>query len=197
MTFALILIATATIAALNALRGSGFGWLRPVIGAAAGLASWFAGSPIIAAAILAGGLWLWLTQPWGRWYMLGQGARELSGSPNWWEKPIERLADKAFPKHRDLADALAWLISGTAFALPLAVFASPFWLVLTPITIAVYAASLAAITVGPHVRVGEAGKGALIGLMAVLLAGCAVPYREPKPDWAGVSREVGRILNER
>jgi hypothetical protein len=197
MTFALILIATATIAALNALRGSGLGWLRPVVGAAAGGASYLAGSPIIAAAILAGGLWLWLTQPWGRWYMLGQGARELSGSPNWWERPIESIADRAFPKHHDRADALAWLISGTAFALPLIVFASPFWLVLTPATVAIYAASLAVITLGPHVRVGEAGKGALIGLMAVLLAGCAVPYREPQPDWAGVSREVGRILNER
>jgi hypothetical protein len=197
MTFALILIATATIAALNALRGSGQGWMRPVVGAAAGLASYLAGSPIIAAAIVAGGVWLWLTQPWGRWYMLGQGDRAWAGSPNWWEKPIEQLADRVFPKHRDRADALAWFISGTAFALPLIVLASPFWLALTPITIGIYAASLAAITVGPHVRVGEAGKGALIGLLAVLLAGCAVPYREPQPDWAGVSREVGRILNER
>jgi hypothetical protein len=195
MTFALILIATATIAALNALRGSGQGWLRPVVGAAAGLASYLAGSPIITAAILAGGVWLWLTQPWGRWYMLGQGEREWSGSPNWWEKPIEQLADRAFPNHRDRADALAWLISGTAFALPLAVFASPFWLALTPITIGIYAASLAAVTVGPHVRVGEAGKGALIGLMAVILAGCAAPQREP--NWGAISREVGRSINQR
>jgi hypothetical protein len=195
MTFALILIATATIAALNALRGSGQGWMRPVVGAAAGLASYLAGSPIITAAIVAGGVWLWLTQPWGRWYMLGQGARELSGSPNWWEKPIERLADKAFPKHRDRADALAWLISGTAFALPLAVLASPFWLALTPITIGIYAASLAAVKIGPHVRVGEAGKGALIGLLAVILAGCAAPQREP--NWGAISREVGRSINQR
>jgi hypothetical protein len=197
MTFALILIATATIAALNALRGSGQGWMRPVVGAAAGLASYLAGSPIITAGIVAGGVWLWLTQPWGRWYTLGQDDRALSGSANAWEKPIERIADRAFLNHRDRADALAWFISGTVFALPLIVLASPFWLVLTPITIAIYAVSLAVITLGPHVRVGEAGKGALIGLMAVLLAGCAVPYREPQPDWAGVSREVGRILNER
>jgi len=190
------LISAITCAALNALRGSGFGWLRPVVGAAAGGASYLAGSPIIAAAILAGGLWLWLTQPWGRWYMLGQGDRAWAGSPNWWEKPIEQLADRAFPKHRDRADALAWLISGTAFALPLAVFASPFWLVLTPATVAIYAASLAAVKIGPHVRVGEAGKGALIGLLAVMLAGCAVPYREPQPDWGGISREVGRIINQ-
>jgi hypothetical protein len=189
------IIAAATCAALNSLRGSGAGWLRPVIGAAAGLASWFAGSPIITAAIVAGGLWLWLTQPWGRWYTLGQGERDWSGSPDAWEKPIEQLADRAFPKHRDRADALAWLISGTVFALPLAVFASPFWLVLTPATVAIYAAALATITLGPHVRVGEAGKGALIGLLAVLLAGCAVPYREPQPDWGGISREVGRNLN--
>jgi hypothetical protein len=189
------LISALVCAALNAVRGSGLGWLRPVVGAAAGLASWFAGSPIITAAIVAGGLWLWLTQPWGRWYALGQVDRDLSGSPNAWEKPIEQLADRAFPKHRDRADALAWLISGTAFALPLAVFASPFWLALTPITIGIYAASLAAVTLGPHVRVGEAGKGAMIGLLAVILAGCAAPQREP--NWGAISREVGRSINQR
>jgi hypothetical protein len=189
------LISAIVCAALNAVRGSGLGWLRPVVGAVAGLASWFAGSPIITAAIVAGGLWLWLTQPWGRWYALGQVDRDLSGSPNAWEKPIEQLADRAFPKHRDRADALAWLISGTAFALPLAVFASPFWLALTPITIGIYAASLAAVTVGPHVRVGEAGKGALIGLLAVILAGCAAPQREQ--NWGAISREVGRSINQR
>jgi hypothetical protein len=185
----------AALAVINAVRGSGLGWLRPVIGAAAGLASWLAGSPIITAAIVAGGLWLWLTQPWGRWYTLGQVDRDLSGPANPWEKPIERLADRAFPKRRDCADALAWLISGTAFALPLAVFASPFWLALTPITIGIYAASLAAVTVGPHVRVGEAGKGALIGLLAVMLAGCAVP--RDRTDWGAISREVGRSINQR
>ena len=196
MTLALItIIAAATCAALNAIRGSGLGWLRPVIGAAAGLASWFAGSPIITAAIVAGGLWLWITQPWGRWYALGQVERDLSGPANWWEKPIEQVADRAFPKHRGRADALAWLISGTVFALPLIVFASPFWLALTPITIGIYAASLAAITVGPHVRVGEAGKGAIIGLLAVILAGCAAPQREP--NWGAISREVGRSINQR
>ncbi len=189
------LISAIVCATLNAGRGSGLGWLRPVIGVAAGMASWFAGSPIITASIVAGGLWLWLTQPWGRWYTLGQVDRDLSGSANRWEKPIEQLADRAFPERRDLADALAWLISGTAFALPLAVFASPFWLALTPITIGIYAASLAAVTVGPHVRVGEAGKGALIGLLAVMLAGCAVP--RDRTDWGGVSREVGRSINQR
>ena len=194
MTWWLIAFASmAVVAIINAVRGSGLGWLRPVVGAAAGGAAWLAGSPIIAAAIVAGGLWLWLTQPWGRWYLLGQGARDWSGSPNWWEKPIERIADRVFPKHRDRADALAWLISGTAFALPLIVFASPFWLVLTPATVAIYAASLKAVTIGPHVRVGEAGKGALIGLLAVILAGCAVPQRQP--DWAGVAHETGRIVN--
>jgi hypothetical protein len=196
MTLALItIIAAATCAALNALRGSGFGWLRPVIGAAAGLASYLAGSPIITAAIVAGGLWLWLTQPWGRWYTLGQADRALSGPANWWEQIIERVADRVFPDDRDRADALAWLISGTAFALPLVVLASPFWLALTPITIGIYAASLAAVTVGPHVRVGEAGKGALIGLLAVILAGCATPQREP--NWGAISHEVGRNINSR
>ena len=185
----------AIVSALNAVRGSGLGWLRLVVGAVAGGAAWLAGSPIITAAILAGGLWLWLTQPWGRWYTLGQADRDLSGSPNAWEKPIEQIADRVFPKHRDRADALAWIISGTVFALPLAVFASPFWLMLTPATVAIYAASLAAVKIGPHVRVGEAGKGALIGLLAVILAGCAAPRHNT--DWGGISREVGRNINQR
>lgn len=30
-------------------------------------------------------------------------------------------------------------------------------------------------------------------LLAVILAGCAVPQRQP--DWAGVARETGRIVN--
>jgi hypothetical protein len=189
------IISVIVCAALNAVRGSGLGWLRPVVGAAAGGAAWLAGSPIITAAILAGGLWLWLTQPWGRWYTLGQADRDLSGAPNAWEKPIEQIADRAFPKHRDRADALAWIISGTVFALPLAVFASPFWLMLTPATVAIYAASLAAVKIGPHVRVGEAGIGALIGLLAVILAGCAAPRHNT--DWGGISREVGRNINQR
>ena len=185
----------AIVSALNAVRGSGLGWLRLVVGAVAGGAAWLAGSPIITAAILAGGLWLWLTQPWGRWYTLGQADRDLSGPPNAWEKPIEQIADRVFPKHRDRADALAWIISGTVFALPLAVFASPFWLMLTPATVAIYAASLAVVKIGPHVRVGEAGKGALIGLLAVILAGCAAPRHNT--DWGGISREVGRNINQR
>jgi len=36
---------------------------------------------------------------------------------------------------------------------------------------------------------------ALIALLAVILAACAVPYREPAPDWGGISREVGKIIN--
>jgi hypothetical protein len=185
----------AIVSALNAVRGSGLGWLRLVVGAVAGGAAWLAGSPIITAAIVAGGLWLWLTQPWGRWYTLGQADRDLSGPANWWEQMIERVADKVFPDDRDRADALAWIISGTVFALPLAVFASPFWLMLTPATVAIYAASLAAVKIGPHVRVGEAGKGALIGLLAVILAGCAAPRHNT--DWGGISREVGRNINQR
>lgn len=183
----------AALATLNAFRGSGLGWLRPVVGVVAGLAAWLAGSPIIAAAILAGGLWLWLTQPWGRWYLLGQGARDWSGSPNWWEKPIERIADRVFPKHRDRADALAWLISGTVFAIPLAVFSSPWWLILAPATVAIYAVTLRFFKTGPHVRAAEIAKGAFIGAIVILLVGCAAPQREP--DWGTISREVGRAIN--
>ena len=192
MIWLLAIASMVTLATLNALRGSGFGWMRPVVGAAAGLAAWLAGSPIITSGIVAAGLWLWLTQPWGRWYMLGQGERVWSGPANWWEKPIERIADRAFPNHRGRADALAWLISGTAFALPLFVFASPFWLVLTPLAIAIYAASLAAITISQYARVAEIGKGALIGLLAVILAGCA----QPRNHWADVSRGVAIVVDQ-
>jgi hypothetical protein len=192
MTLVLTIVAAAACAALNALRGSGQGWMRPVVAAAAGLASWLAGSPILTSGIVAAGLWLWLTQPWGRWYMLGQGERELSGPANWWEKPIEQIADRAFPNHRDRADALAWLISGTAFALPLIVLASPLWLVLTPLAIAIYAVALSGLSVGAHVRVSEAGKGALIGLLAVLLAGCA----QPRNHWADVSSGVAIVTDK-
>jgi hypothetical protein len=40
-----------------------------------------------------------------------------------------------------------------------------------------------------------AGKGAIIGLLAVILAGCAAPQREP--NWGAISREVGRTINQR
>jgi hypothetical protein len=185
--------AASVCAVLNTLRGSGQGWMRPVVGGAAGLASWLAGSPVLAASIVAAGLWFWLTQPWGRWYMLGQGNREWSGPPNWWERPIERIADRAFSGRQDRADALAWAISGTAFALPLVVLASPLWLVLTPLAIAIYAATLSGLTVGDHVRVSEAGKGALIGLLAVVLAGCA----QPRDYWGGVAGGVGQVLRDK
>jgi PBP1b-binding outer membrane lipoprotein LpoB len=35
----------------------------------------------------------------------------------------------------------------------------------------------------------------IIAMLAVILAGCAAPYREPQPDWGAISREVGRIIN--
>lgn len=192
MIWLLAIVSMAALATLNALRGSGFGWMRPVVGVAAGLAAWLAGSPIVTAAIVAGGIWLWLTQPWGRWYMLGQGERDWSGFAIWWELPIERFADRVCPNHRDRADALAWLISGTAFALPLVIFASPFWLVLTPATVAIYAATLIVFKIGLHVRMGEAGKGALIGLLAVLLAGCA----QPQSRWTDLTRGVSAVIDK-
>jgi hypothetical protein len=189
MIWLITIASMVALAVLNALRGSGQGWMRPVVGVAAGVAAWLAGSPIITAGIVAGGLWLWLTQPWGRWYMLGQGERDWSGSPNWLEKPIERFTDDIYPDQRSLSDALAWLISGTLFALPLIVLASPFWLFLTPLTIGIYAASLAVVTLGPHVRVGEAGKGALIGLLTVILAGCGAV--QCGLDWGVITSSLG------
>ena len=41
-----------------------------------------------------------------------------------------------------------------------------------------------------------AATNILAGIVAFALAGCAVPYREPTPDWGGISREVGRIINQ-
>jgi hypothetical protein len=38
-------------------------------------------------------------------------------------------------------------------------------------------------------------KGAIISLLAVLIAGCAAPQREP--NWGAISHEVGRTINQR
>lgn len=191
----ILIIALATAlacGAVNALRGSGQGWLRPVVALVAGLGHLAATEQLAPSLIIAAGLWLWLSQPWGRWYNLGHGERAWSGPPNQWEAAIEQIADRAFPGQRDRADALSWLISGTVFALPLVALSSPWWLVLTPATIGIYAFALREASMGPHVRAGEIWKGAMIGLIAVLLAGCAQPRQ---PDWAGVAREAGRIVS--
>jgi hypothetical protein len=198
MTYLFVVIALVTAAAcalVNAIRGGGQGWMRPIVGIVAGLGHLAVTMQIIPSVIITAGIWLWLTQPWGRWYTLGHGARELSGAPNRWEKPIERIADQLFSEQRGKADALAWLMSGTVFALPLIIFSSLWWLILTPATVCIYALSIKLVSMGPHVRVGEIVKGAAIGLIAVLLVGCAVPYREPQPDWGGITREVGRNIN--
>lgn len=193
MMLLIAFITAIACAVINAVRGSGQGWLRPVVGLAAGLGHYATTLQPVPSLIIAAGLWLWLSQPWGRWYCLGHGERAWSGPPNAWETPIERVADRVFPKRRGLADALAWLMSGTVFALPLAVFSSPWWLVLTPATVAIYAVAMRLVKIGQHVRAGEVGKGALIGVIAILLVGCASPQREP--DWGAISREVGRTIN--
>lgn len=92
---------------LNAIRGGGQGWMRPVVGLAAGLFAFAAGETLHGSGIIAAGIWLWLTQPWGRWYMIGAGERDWSNGANAWEAPIERFADRVFPNHRSRADALA------------------------------------------------------------------------------------------
>ena len=179
-------------AVANAFRGSGAGWLRPVIGALAGAGALAATGNIVPALIVAGGVWLWLMQPWGQWYAFGwRPDRPLSQ----YESQIERIARIAVKNEPGLS-ITAWSISATLFSLPLAVLASPWWLLLGPLSVLLYNITFRFAGQGPHVRYGEISKGALIGLMAVMLAGCAVPYREPAPDWGGISREVGRIINQ-
>ncbi len=189
-TFIIAILSAAICSTLNAFRGAGAGWLRPVIGLAAGAAASLAGASPVHALVTAAGIWLWLAQPWGRWYLLGQGSRMLSGPPSKWEAAIEAIADRVVQPASGWANALCWLIGGTAFALPL-IALSPWWLALTPLTIWFYSLALRFKGVGPHVRWGEGAKGALIGLLAVLLAGCAQPQ---EPDWRGIALEVGQII---
>lgn len=189
MTAALAIGAALVIGALHALRGAGAQWLRFVIAALAGLAGFMAGlSPLVAMAQGAGVL-VFLVQPWGRWYMLGAGERAWAGPPSGYETAIERIVDRLYPPrtrqltHSARADALAWLISAGLFTLPLAALVSPWWMILPPATVALYALALMLAGLGPHARLAEAAKGALIGLLAVLLAGCAQPHRSGAIWW--------------
>ncbi|UNJ22067.1 hypothetical protein [Microcystis phage vB_MweS-yong2] len=181
MTALLAITSALAIGALHAIRGGGAQWLRFVIAGLAGLAGFAAGLAPLLAAAQSGGVLLYLVQPWGRWYMLGAGDRGWSGPPGRYEAALERLADRLYPPrapqltHSARADALAWLISASLFALPLAALVSPWWIIIAPATVGLYGLALMLAGLGPHVRLAEAAKGAIIGLLAVLLAGCAQP----------------------
>ncbi len=47
-----------------------------------------------------------------------------------------------------------------------------------------------------HVRLAETIKGALIGVLLILLAGCAAPHPERRlkssePDWGQIAKHIG------
>jgi hypothetical protein len=189
------LASAAAFGALHAVRGAGHQWLRWLMAGGAGGLTWaLAPADLIGAVMTGAGLFGFLVQPWGRWYTLGAGERIWAGPPSSYEAVLERFADRIFPPRREgvgsaRADALAWAISASLFVLPLAVLASPWWAMLPVLMIATYALALMYVGCGPHVRVGEAATGAVIGAMIVLLAGCA-----PQPSSGDLWREVPPVL---
>jgi len=206
MFYAILIASMALTGLANALRGAGLGgsssnYLRPVVGLCAGAASFAVSGHLIPSALLAAFIWLFLTQPWGRWFMIGEGARELSfaGSESarrieqYWEIPIERITDRIFEYRSGWSDAAAWLISASVFALPMTILLSPWWALMPPLMILIYIIGVAALTIKHHVRPCEAATGALIGAMAVLIAGCAPP---PK-HWTDITNGVGQIIKDR
>jgi hypothetical protein len=192
MTMIVIIVTAALCGLVHWLRGQYAGGLRFAVGGAAGAGAAFASADWIAGAMTAVGVLVFLLQPWGRWFSLGNRPRDLAGEPSWYEALIERAANMV--KDRFSSDALAWWLSATLFVLPLATLVSPLWLVLPPVMIAIYAGFWSIDQRLPKqnpIPWSEAATGLLIGALAVLLAGCAAPERQP--DWGGIAREIGNI----
>lgn len=191
VTAFLTVFSAITFAALNAFRGAGNQWLRYVIAVAAGAVTYFAGGSILISAMTGAFMFVYFIQPWGRWYTLNRVERDINPQDQY-EKTIESISD--FGERR--RDWLAWLISGSLFTLPLTVLASLWWALLPVVTVLIYEIVWRINKDNPNtIRVGELVKGFAVGILCVLLAGCAVPYREPQPDWGGITREVGRNIN--
>lgn len=193
MTVALAILSAAIMAVLNAVRGSGYQWLRFVIAAVAGAVSWLAGTEPVEAAVLGACVFIFMIQPWGRWYTLNRKDRDLNPA-DWYERAIEWLSDLGGVRR----DWLAWGISAALFTLPLIVLVSPWWAVLPALMLAVYEISWRTWTgwvATTPIRLAEFYKGAVLGLLCVILAGCAT-YTERSPYWSGVAREVGRTVND-
>jgi hypothetical protein len=151
------------LAGLNALRGAGNQWLRFVIAGVSGAAAYAYGASALVACIQALGVWVFLIQPWGRWYTLNHVSRSDLGPPSPYEVVVEEFGGSQ--------DAVCWAISAALFSLPLVILVSPLWALLCVAVPAVYAAAWK-LSVGGRfwgpIRYGEAATGAVLALLSVV-----------------------------
>jgi hypothetical protein len=192
----LVALSAFIVSGLNMLRGAGAQPLRYVIAAVCGLAGGLgACQPPALAAAQAVGVLVFLVQPWGRWYMLGRGPRNLAGPPSAYERVIERVGGGS--------DHVCWLISATVFVLPLAIVIGPAWLLLPILLVAAYEATARFAPRGYRIRAGEGLFGAALGAFSALpklgasalVLLCLTACAKPRDPWAGYSRAAGEIMN--
>jgi hypothetical protein len=176
-----IILSLACLAAgfINALRGGGLGWLRWVLGAFAGGLNFVLSQDLLHAATVGLGVAVFMTQPWGRWYLFDKEKRLWSGEPNRYEAVVESVFDRYFPQ-RETPEVLAWTTSATLFSAPLALFMlNPLYLLLGPLLVAVYYSLHRLDWVGltdrlwfthGRIRVSEFAFGVLLGVFVVLMA---------------------------
>lgn len=152
------------LAGLNALRGAGHQWLRFVIAWFSGAAAHAYGAGALVACVQALGVWVFLIQPWGRWYTINHVSRGDLGPPSEYEAVVEKLGGGQ--------DAICWAISAALFSLPLVILVSPLWALLCVAVPAVYAAAWKLSVDGPSfwgpIRYGEAATGAVLALLSVV-----------------------------
>ena len=151
------------LAGLNALRGAGNQWLRFVIAGVSGASAYAYGASTLIACIQALGVWVFLIQPWGRWYTINHVSRSDLGPPSLYETVVEEFGGGQ--------DAVCWAISAALFSLPLVILVSPLWALLCVAVPAAYAAawklSVNGTFWGP-IRYGEAATGAVLALLSVV-----------------------------
>jgi hypothetical protein len=176
-------LSTLLMSAAHAIRGSGHQWLRYVIAAYVLAVTYVIAGRWPPALMAACAILIYLVQPWGRWYTLGRASRALAGPPDDYEKTVEDLCGRS--------DHACLLLSSMTFSIPLLLM-SPWWAALPVGMVLAYELAwriTARFPRIPPIRTGELMTGALIGLCAVLLAGCA----KPRDPWADYSRAVGEI----
>jgi hypothetical protein len=100
--------------------------------AAAGFLGLWGVSSLATAAIVVGGVLLWATPAWGRWYTLGRLPRSASGDPSIIEKYVERIGGESdhlcFGIRMGFAAPTfigAWALTGSLLALASALIFPP------------------------------------------------------------------------